>query len=613
MTEMNSTVKTAPAKNEAVYARRVVVPIANPLTAPQLIRFAASLAHPEKGKVIALFVNLPDSKYPEAKENLTKVVKNAQAQGIPVELMPINAENVPRGVLDGAREANGDLLVLGFQAPRDGKMAVGPITEAVVQVSPSDTIVYRHAEREKIQRVIVPVTDIENTQYALHHAAHIAKYHDAKLVAMYVETTEPTPFWRENAPPPIWQQMSMLEMAIYDEVFCEQVQHKVVKSTDLVSGIVAEAHSEDIIILNVEFKQNKTRQKWLFGTMAQKMLRLAPGSIALINRREYLADTMWQHLRQQLVRWTPTLTMSERIEVVEQASDLARPTTNFIVMIALATVLASIGLLQSSAAVIIGAMLVAPLMSPLMGFGVGLATGDLAMMRRSSQTVLLGVLMVLGVSGILGLIYSTNIATPEMLARGKPTFLDMLVALASGAAGSFAISRRDVPAALAGVAIAAALVPPICTTGLAFAIGDMDLAIGAGTLSLVNIICISLAAGGVFALLGVRRSEGISTEYRIIMSLILLILLAMPLAYFLNQSNREISVAFESEKAVEELFIGSNVTEVEIDGKDVTVTVQSRTEIDLLEMAVIQYEIEQRTGEDITLHLVVLPIVEVPR
>ena len=598
-------------KNEDIYARRVVVPVANPRTAPQLIRFAASLAHPEKGKVKALFINLPDSKYPEAKENLTKVIKLAQDQNIPVELMSVNAANVARGVLDGAREANADLLVLGFQAPRDGKVAFGAVTEAVARVSPTDMIVYRHTQRENTKRVVVPVTDLEGTQIALHHAAHVAKYHGAELIAMYVETNAPTPFWREDALPPIWQQMSMIEMAIYDEAYCDQVQHKVVKNTDLVSGIVAATTTDDIIMLNVEFSQNTLEQKWLFGATAQKMLRLAPGSVALVKRVDTDDDNLLQQIGRQIMRWTPTLTLGERTDVIEQAGDLIRLNTNFIVMITISTVIASLGLLQSSAAVIIGAMLVAPLMSPLMGFGVGLAIGELNMMRRSFQTVLQGVLIVLVTSWFIGLVSSANLATSEMLARGEPTFLDMMVALASGAAGSFALARRDVPAALAGVAIAAALVPPICTTGLAVAIGDVDLAIGAGMLSLVNIVCISLAAGGVFALLGVRRTEGIPTMRRVMMSIILLILLAIPLGYLLIQTNRASTLKYETEQIIEDQFTGATVTGIEIDGQDVTVTVQSRTEIDLAEMVIAQNEIENRTGRDIQLRLVVLNVVEV--
>lgn len=609
--ESNSTPSASNTGKEDIYARRVVVPIANPNTAPQLIRFAASLAHPEKGKVKALFINLPDSKYPEAKEKLTKVVKLAQDQEIPVELVTVNASNVARGVLDGARETNADLLVLGFQAPRDGKVVFGSITEAVARVSPTDLIVYRHTPRKATKRVVVPVTDLEGTEIALHHAAHIASYHNAELIAMYVETNTPTPFWRENAPPPIWQQMSMLEMAINDEPYCDQVKHVVVKDTDFVSGIVAGTTTDDIIMLNVQFRQNTIEQKWLFGATAQKMLRLSPGSVALIKRVDTDDDNLLQRVGRQIARWTPTLTLGERSDVIEQAGDLVKLNTNFIVMITISSVLASIGLLQNSAAVIIGAMLVAPLMSPLMGFGVGLAIGELNMMRRSFQTVMQGVFIVLATSWFIGFVSSANIATSEMLARGEPTFLDMMVALASGAAGSFALARRDVPAALAGVAIAAALVPPICTTGLAIAVGDADLAIGAGTLTLVNIVCISLAAGGVFALLGIRRAEGIPTVRRIAMSVILLILLALPLGHLLYQANQESILKYETEQVIESQFEGTTVTDIEIEGEDVTVTVQSRRDINLLQMVVAQNEIEKRTDRDIRLHLVVLNVVEV--
>jgi uncharacterized hydrophobic protein (TIGR00271 family) len=309
-------------------------------------------------------------------------------------------------------------------------------------------------------------------------------------------------------------------------------------------------------------------------------------------------------------RWTPRLTLGERTEVISQAGDLVRANTNYLVMVVLSSILASIGLLQSSAAVIIGAMLVAPLMSPLMGFGVGLSLGEVDMMRKSALTVLQGILIVLLVAVFVGLISAFPLPTPEMLARGEPTFLDMMVALASGVAGAFALARKDIPAALAGTAIAAALVPPICTTGLALALGQMDLMVGAGLLTIVNVICISIAAAGTFALMGVRGTGEISTVRRWIVSGLLLILIGIPMGFLLWNATRQSRVKYETERVLERRFQGSEVISVDLEGSAIIVTIQSPQPISVPEMVAAEIDIEERIDKEISLHLIVLSVVQ---
>lgn len=592
------------------YAHRVVVPIANPRTAAQLLRFAASLTHPEKGRIRAIYIRLPNSTYEDVSEKLEKICYAvSQSQDVLVELMVMNATSVARGVLDAVREANADLLVLGFQAPRDGQFVIGEVTEEVARVTSNDLIVYRHVPDGEIKRVLVPVTDLAGTESALLHAAHLASFHDVPLYALYVETSTPTPFWKTDAPPPIWQQMSLMEAALLDEPYYEQVQHKIIKGQDIVSGVVSEATRDDVIVLSVQ-RSTGSLNKWLFGPTAQKMLRLAPGALALVKRHDEEDDSILNQVARYLNRWTPRLTLGERTEVISQAGDLVRANTNYIVMIVLSSILASIGLLQSSAAVIIGAMLVAPLMSPLMGFGVGLALGELDMMRKSALTVIQGVFMVLVVAMMVGLISAFPLPTPEMLARGEPTFLDMMVALASGVAGAFALARKDIPAALAGTAIAAALVPPICTTGLALALGDMDLMVGAGLLTIVNVICISIASAGTFALMGVRGAGEIPTVRRWIVAGLLLVLIGIPMGYLLWTATRQSRVKYETEKVLEGRFQGSEVVSVDLEGSAIIVTIQSPQSISVPEMVAAEFEIEERIDKQISLHLIVLSVVQ---
>ncbi len=171
-------------------------------------------------------------------------------------------------------------------------------------------------------------------------------------------------------------------------------------------------------------------------------------------------------------------------------------------MIVLAAAIASLGLLLNSPAVIIGAMVVAPLMSSLLGISMGIVQGDLALLRQSVRTALAGILLVLAVSVSMALIVPGDGISNEMRSRGSPTLLDLAVALASGTAAAYAICRKDVSSALPGVAIAVALVPPLATAGLSAAAFDLHLAGGALLLFATNLAAITAAAIVLFMWIG---------------------------------------------------------------------------------------------------------------
>ncbi len=171
----------------------------------------------------------------------------------------------------------------------------------------------------------------------------------------------------------------------------------------------------------------------------------------------------------------------ERLAVELTAGTKASP--EFVLFMAIATLLACIGLLQNSAAVIIGAMLVAPLMTPMIGAGLAMIQGNRPLFLSAMRAILIGVLISFLISVIAGgiallvrlipsgLFEGSQLSlTGEMISRSHPNLLDPFIGLAGGLAGGFAIGRDKKIGALAGVAIAAALVPPIATAGLEFVI-----------------------------------------------------------------------------------------------------------------------------------------------
>lgn len=167
--------------------------------------------------------------------------------------------------------------------------------------------------------------------------------------------------------------------------------------------------------------------------------------------------------------------------------------TNLWVLI-FATYIASIGLNVNSAAVIIGAMLISPLMGPIMGIGLAVGINDFELLKRSARNFGFAVLISLIVSTIYFLMSPLTVAGPELLARTQPSTWDVLIAFFGGLAGIVAQSRRDkTSTVIPGVAIATALMPPLCTAGFGLATMNMEYFGGALYLFFINTIFISLA------------------------------------------------------------------------------------------------------------------------
>jgi uncharacterized hydrophobic protein (TIGR00271 family) len=181
----------------------------------------------------------------------------------------------------------------------------------------------------------------------------------------------------------------------------------------------------------------------------------------------------------------------------------------FGVLLLLATIIATMGILGDSTATVIGAMIVAPLMTPIMATAAALVTGRMGRAGRSVLLVAVGVFSVIGVSWLLGTLYTGVISfdgNSQILGRVSPRFIDLIAALASGAAGAFCMAREDISDSLPGVAISISLVPPLCVVGISLQAGQWDAAGGAFLLFLTNFLSILLAGGGVLTLLGLSRA-----------------------------------------------------------------------------------------------------------
>jgi len=177
---------------------------------------------------------------------------------------------------------------------------------------------------------------------------------------------------------------------------------------------------------------------------------------------------------------------------------------DYIVLCVAACAIASCGLLVGSSAVIIGAMIVAPLMLPMRGLALGALEGDVVLFRSSLLSVAISISLAITISGAIGGVAGIPASefTAEILARTRPTLVDLAIAIAAGVIAGFAKIRPQVSDALAGTAIAVALMPPLCVVGIALSQDNPGYAQGAFLLYLTNLLGITLSCMTVFAISG---------------------------------------------------------------------------------------------------------------
>lgn len=205
---------------------------------------------------------------------------------------------------------------------------------------------------------------------------------------------------------------------------------------------------------------------------------------------------------------------NEEIERVREAllfeePERQRKLTRFFCLLVLATTIATFGLMANSVTTVIGAMIVAPLMLPIMGVAFGVGIGDRKIIFSSLITSILGIATAIAVGFLLtwGFRHLIDVETDtEIIKRTTPRLIDLLSALATGLAGAFATGRKDVSDTLPGVAISISLVPPLANVGILLATYQLDLAIGSLVLFVTNYLAILLTGSFMFSMMGFPKA-----------------------------------------------------------------------------------------------------------
>jgi uncharacterized hydrophobic protein (TIGR00341 family) len=195
-----------------------------------------------------------------------------------------------------------------------------------------------------------------------------------------------------------------------------------------------------------------------------------------------------------------------REELYEDVKSVASSNLTFFLMVVLSAFVAAIGLLRGNVAIIIGAMVIAPLLGPNMGMALAATLGDPILAKRSFKTGMAGTSLALGIAIVIGWFANVDIHNPEIASRLQVSYADFVLALASGAAGVLSFTS-GVPGSLIGVMVAVALLPPLMAFGLVLGNGQLQVSLNALLLFATNVVCLNISAVAMFLIQGVRPNS----------------------------------------------------------------------------------------------------------
>ena len=195
-----------------------------------------------------------------------------------------------------------------------------------------------------------------------------------------------------------------------------------------------------------------------------------------------------------------------REELYEDINSVSSGGRTFILLVILSAFVAAIGLLRANVAIIIGAMVIAPLLGPNMGMALAATLGDSALAKRSIKTNLTGIAVAVAIAIALGWFATVDVKNPEIASRLQVSYADIVLALASGAAGALTFTS-GVPGSLIGVMVAVALLPPLMVCGLLVGAGQYQTSLNALLLLMTNVVCVNISGVAMFLYQGVRPNS----------------------------------------------------------------------------------------------------------
>ncbi|MCJ8166427.1 DUF389 domain-containing protein [Pontibacter sp. E15-1] len=328
-----------------------------------------------------------------------------------------------------------------------------------------------------------------------------------------------------------------------------------------------------------------------------------PAEIYRVNKLPK-GETYLRELSTKPLSWVYHASTEEFKDLFMVLRENAKVKSPYLTLMVLSTLLAALGLFSNSSPVIIGAMILAPLMSPIISLSMGVLRQERQLIASSVKTIGLGLLLSYCAAILITLFTPLHSLNAEITARIRPNLLDLGVAIVSGIAGAYAHAREEVAKTLAGVAIAVALVPPLAVSGIGIGWGDGDVFMGALLLFFTNLTGIVLAAAFTFMLLGFSPFH--LARKGLIASLLVVVLISFPLGYGFADIVRERNIT----RSLENYRVGEIVI------KDVAVVrgnmpllisikLVAKDPINSEDLEKVKQAIQRRIKQDVQLEIVV--------
>lgn len=642
-------------REEGVY--RILVPISPGVERRMTLDLAAAIAGQLGGEIIPLqVITIADPLAINEGRRLAQErntlfqwsVRMSSSSGVPIHPITRLAHSVSRGILDTAAEEGCDLILMPWRVHTEERdVRMGHVLDPVVRQAPCDVAVIAIPAQKtpiealaedganvnespslEIERILVPTSGGPHAPLATRLGLVLAKEYGATVEAVYVTHPEASEQMQQEGQRQIDRTLEAMRERARDmrdkegsdlQLEAVPIRSHLVEAESVVEGIVQAGAEADLVLVGAS--EESVIDQVLFGTLPEQVAQQCPSPVMMIKHYRGLPRFWLQRLWDAVYGALPTLTPAEQLEVYRQIRRGARPDVDFFVMMGLSAVIATFGLQLGSGAVIIGAMLVAPLFTPILAFSLAIVQGDIRLLRLAVEAALKGIALAVGLSIVLTALSPLRILTPEIMSRIHPNLFDLAVALASGAAGAYAIARKDVAAALPGVAIAAALIPPLSVAGVGLAIADLSIAGGGGLLFITNLIAITLAGSVTLLLLGFRPTEHADRAVRLRLgltaSLILLIVISIPLALVFVQTVQESRMRQTIDRVLTaDLASRPGITlanfDFQVQGStvDVSATVQAQHDLQQGAAAALRDSLSQALEHPVSLHIITIPVVE---
>ena len=350
------------------YGHLVVVPIPIDTSMEPIIDLALSLACPKDGRVLALLLAMGEpEEHAYRLHQIAPIIQSMREAGRPVELAVHSSTSITRGILDAIRELRADLLLLDARLPAEGGTKLGTIVENIIPVSPCPVVLYRPGESASTGRIVVPIMEGRKAISAFRWATALGQQLDKPVEALFLETRSP------EHEPGYWDDTKRLDEALLDQNEGTRVTKTVLQVDSPVEGFVSTAQDDDLAV--TDMNEQGEWEEWIRGDASMESLRTWPGGFLVsATSAVVLPRSWWQKTRSWI---NPKVTHFEGEELERDADESSYTSLDYLVLITIAAILAAFGLVLNSNAVIIGVMLVAPLMTPLIALATGLAIGKI--------------------------------------------------------------------------------------------------------------------------------------------------------------------------------------------------------------------------------------------